>query len=321
MTYRINKFDGSVLTDVVDGTIDQVTTDLTFIGSDVSGYGELLNENFLHLLESFASTQVPENPITGQIWYDLSELLVKVYNGTQFVKVAGAILEDSTVTITPKPGDLWIKQDKGQLWFHDGTGFRLAGPVYEKNQGKAGFEVKTVRGDDTADHIVLCLWCETTLIGFFSNSDFTPLGPIYTYDGLVKAGFTLIKPNVSNQTSTFNTQRVQLYDTASYTDSIIISNDNSNLSVNVPNGNIDMNGSTLKNVGLPTEIYDAVNIQFYKVYHNTTETIDANIITELEILAPVAEYIEGIEAHVYCSSIPERRKYIISSSGWTGPIA
>ena len=66
MSYIINKTDGSVLTEIVDGTIDQVSTDLTLIGKNSSAYGELFNENFVHILENFASTSSPSKPVLGQ---------------------------------------------------------------------------------------------------------------------------------------------------------------------------------------------------------------------------------------------------------------
>ena len=56
MSYIINKTDGSILTEIVDGTVDQTATDLTLVGKNSSSYGESFNENFVHLLENFANT-------------------------------------------------------------------------------------------------------------------------------------------------------------------------------------------------------------------------------------------------------------------------
>ena len=69
MAYTVNKTSGALLATVSDGTIDN-STDLTFIGKNYSGYGELLNENFVKLLENFANTSAPSSPIAGQIWWD-----------------------------------------------------------------------------------------------------------------------------------------------------------------------------------------------------------------------------------------------------------
>ena len=51
MAYTVNKTDGSVLTTVADSTLD-TTSDLTLIGKNYAGYGEIQNENFVYLLEN-----------------------------------------------------------------------------------------------------------------------------------------------------------------------------------------------------------------------------------------------------------------------------
>ena len=50
--YTINKTDGTPIT-VEDGTIDQ-STSIKIIGRNTPGYGEIIFENFLHMLENFA---------------------------------------------------------------------------------------------------------------------------------------------------------------------------------------------------------------------------------------------------------------------------
>ena len=63
MSYKLNKTDGSLLVDLVDGQLDTTSSDLTLIGRNYSGFGEVLNENFIHLLEIFAISAAPINPI------------------------------------------------------------------------------------------------------------------------------------------------------------------------------------------------------------------------------------------------------------------
>ena len=46
MSYKLNKTDGSLLTDLVDGQLDTTSTDLSLIGRNYTGFGEVLNENF-----------------------------------------------------------------------------------------------------------------------------------------------------------------------------------------------------------------------------------------------------------------------------------
>ena len=56
MSYKLNKTDGSLLVDLVDGQLDTTSSDLTLIGRNYSGFGEVLNENFIQLLENFANS-------------------------------------------------------------------------------------------------------------------------------------------------------------------------------------------------------------------------------------------------------------------------
>ena len=54
MPYQIDRYAGTTLTTVQDGTVDQ-TTNLKLVGKNYAGYGEIQNENFVHLLENLLS--------------------------------------------------------------------------------------------------------------------------------------------------------------------------------------------------------------------------------------------------------------------------
>ena len=73
MSYRLNKTNGDLLVDLVDGQLDITSTDITLVGRNYKGFGEFLNENYIKLLENFSNTSAPSNPISGQLWYDTSE--------------------------------------------------------------------------------------------------------------------------------------------------------------------------------------------------------------------------------------------------------
>ena len=81
MSYSINRFDRSLLAVIEDGTINR-STELQLVGKNFAGYGELQNENFLYLLENFASGNAPAKPISGMLWYDSSSKKIKVYDNT-----------------------------------------------------------------------------------------------------------------------------------------------------------------------------------------------------------------------------------------------
>ena len=80
MSYRLNKTDGTLLTELIDGKIDNTSTELTFIGKNYQGFGEFINENFIKLLESFANVSAPSKPIKGQLWFDTTNNRLKVFD-------------------------------------------------------------------------------------------------------------------------------------------------------------------------------------------------------------------------------------------------
>ena len=61
MAYTINKFNGTELIVLEDGTIN-TSTSLGLVGRNYVGYGETQNENFVFLLENFAHTAPPSRP-------------------------------------------------------------------------------------------------------------------------------------------------------------------------------------------------------------------------------------------------------------------
>lgn len=70
MAYTIVKSDGTVLTTIADGTINTTSTSLGLPGRNYAGYGQTLDTNFVHLMENFADTTPPSNPLRGQLWFD-----------------------------------------------------------------------------------------------------------------------------------------------------------------------------------------------------------------------------------------------------------
>tara|TARA_Y100000287_G_scaffold114048_2_gene91606 strand:+ start:3812 stop:4723 length:912 start_codon:yes stop_codon:yes gene_type:complete len=91
MPYTIDYSQSSKTAIVVnDGTID-TSTSIGLIGKNYTRFGEILNENMLHLLEHFANASAPSNPTEGQLWYDTANSQMKVYdNGVWSVLLSGA---------------------------------------------------------------------------------------------------------------------------------------------------------------------------------------------------------------------------------------
>ena len=193
MSYKLNKTDGSLLVDLVDGSLDTTSTDISLIGKNYSGFGESINENFIKILENFANTSAPSLPLKGQLWFDSTESRLKVYDGTNFRTSGGPIVQNSQPGVGVVAGDLWINNATKQLHFYDGTNFNLAGPIYTSDQGKSGFETLTILDTQNNSKTIVKFSIGGTLIGVFSNNEFTPAAA-YAITGLasIKKGFNII---------------------------------------------------------------------------------------------------------------------------------
>ena len=188
MAYQLNKTDGTVLTTLADSQIDQISSDITLIGKNYSGFGEYLNENLVKMLENFSNTTAPAHPLRGQLWFDTSVLKLKVYNGGQFLPVSSAVFS-KTEPVSLYAGDLWYDENKGQLKFFNGSKWDLLGPLWESAQGTTGLVAENIVDISNANKVILKLYCGAVLLGIFSKESFTPKEPIVGYNGPIVAGF------------------------------------------------------------------------------------------------------------------------------------
>ena len=187
MAYTVNRTSGAVLTTIADGTIDS-TTDLTLIGKNYSGYGELLNENFVKLLENFSNTSQPSSPISGQLWWDTTNGILKVYTGAAF-KVIGGSTSSASAPTGAAAGDLWFDSSNQQLYVYNGSSFVLVGPSFTSITGESGAIVDTITDNLGSNHVVVKLFVNDTIVGMVSkDSTFTPQTAI--------SGFATIAPGI-----------------------------------------------------------------------------------------------------------------------------
>ena len=208
MAYTVNKTSGAVLTTIADGTID-TTTDLTLIGKNYAGYGEVLNEDLVKLLENFANTSAPSSPIAGQIWWDTSNSLLKVYTGTAF-KTVSSSTSSATTPSNNVTGDLWWDTTNAQLKVYNGSSFTLIGPAFTSGSGQSGPIIDTVTDSVGSDHVVVKMFVSDTIVAILSkDSEFTPQSAI--------AGFATIKPGYNLSTTVSS---AQWYGTASNADTL-----------------------------------------------------------------------------------------------------
>jgi len=192
MAYTVNKTNGAVLATVADGTID-TSTDLVLVGKNYAGYGEFLNENTVKLLENFANTSAPSSPLAGQLWWDTTNSLLKVYNGSSFktISASTASASEPTSNVT---GNLWFDTTNGQLKVYNGSSFVTIGPTFTAAQGTSGAIVETIADSGATDHVVVKLYAGGTVVGTVSkDAQFTPQAAL--------SGFATISPGIQVSTT------------------------------------------------------------------------------------------------------------------------
>ncbi len=148
MTYIINSYSGTPIASIPDKTVNTTATSIRLPGRNYPNYGELMDENLVWMLENFAGAPLsgPTNPRIGQIWYNVAEARLKVYDGTNWVNAA----VPNTTPVTPPPappgppppgppvppgpvdpvdGELLYDQTKKQLFVRGSNQWNLVGPV------------------------------------------------------------------------------------------------------------------------------------------------------------------------------------------------
>ena len=191
MSYTVNKSNSSASPNqytVQDGVVN-TQTDLSLIGKGYAGYGELIAENFLHLLENFSNSTEPTKPVQGQLYYDSTNNRLKVYTGTQFVPAGGNAPYQPTQPIGIQQGDLWIDSDIGQMFFYDGSQSVLVGPP-SSTGNLNGFVFEAVTDSTTASQNITKWYSDGTLIAIISDTQFTPQSTITGF-ATVQKGITL----------------------------------------------------------------------------------------------------------------------------------
>ena len=199
MSDQLNKTDGTLLTALIDGQIDTASTNLTLVGKNYTGYGEAFNENFIKLLENFSNAAAPSNPLTGQLWWDISSSRLKVYDGTIWKASGGPFVQSSTPTMVA--GDLWINNLTNQVYAFDGTDIILIGPQYSVSQKKSGFEIGQILDSQGRARTVANLYVGGVLKAVVSDIEFTPayaerviglVVPVTNPDGIIYEGYNLL---------------------------------------------------------------------------------------------------------------------------------
>ena len=193
MAYTINLTDGTVFATISDGTIN-TSSSMILVGKNYAGYGEFLDENFIHLLENGSNTTAPASPLTGQLWWDKTNTLLKVYNGTIF-KTISAATSSASAPSSNVTGDLWYDTVNQQLKVWTGAAFLVVGPGYSTAQGTSGAIPETILNNVGATRYITSLYVNNVRVAIvYDGASFTP-------EAALLAAFPTIYPGVTLSSS------------------------------------------------------------------------------------------------------------------------
>jgi hypothetical protein len=206
MPYILYKSNGTTLATVPDASLDS-TTSLQFVGRNYSGYGQIVNENFVKLLENFSKNTPPANSIIGQLWYDTTLGRINVnYNGSNFKSLANIYVADQTnlpSIANTQEGDFWWDTTTGQLKAKHGSSYIIVGPPNASNNKSQMVPTEELSEENqlTSTPFIKTL-IGSIPIATFSDTEFTPVAGSTLYGTFPKVykGITLAGADVTGST-------------------------------------------------------------------------------------------------------------------------
>ena len=202
MSYTITLTDGTVFATVADGTVNS-SSSVTLVGKNYAGYGSFLDENFIQHLENFSSNSSGGNPtssklaapLTGQIWWDKTNSLLKVYSGSAWKTISAATAQASAPS-NNVTGDLWFDTTNQQLKVWTGAAFLVVGPAYSAAQGTSGAIPETITDSGNVTKYITSLYVNNARVGIvYNGTSFTPEVGVAATFPTVYPGITLTSAN------------------------------------------------------------------------------------------------------------------------------
>jgi hypothetical protein len=200
--YTLNFSDPSKTTTVVitGPTKNNYSTSLDLVGPGYVAYGETIAQDFLKLLENFASPNPPLNPIEGQLWYDTSNpgrKILRVNNGAvtsaRWPSANGIYQQANDPSIEYSQnlidGDIWVDTGNTQVKIRYGDSWTLVGPSVSTSDTKTGTESVDLVSNTGVTYPVILNWVNGKVVEIISFNTFTPRTVI--------DGFAVLNPGIN----------------------------------------------------------------------------------------------------------------------------
>ena len=202
MATNIFNYNGTLATTIADGALD-TSTSIAMPGRGYLNYGESVNQDMLWIMQNFSNTSAPQAPVIGQLWYNPSLQLLKVYNGTAWI-VLNTFIYPSPPGAGTQEGALWYDSTNLQLKVWDGTKWDIVGPLASQINTDpinpsippaSALQAARITDTSSTNHDVWEIILGGVLLAIFSaDAQFTTTVP----------GFTTIYPGLNFSTSVAN---------------------------------------------------------------------------------------------------------------------
>ena len=171
MPYVINNTNGTRIFYVGDESFNTETA-VTLPGRNVPDYGEPVDTNFIHMLENFANDTPPQSTttLTGQLWYDTSDGIFKVYDGTAWVQIGKVPVSELPPSGNQSDGNFYFDESIRKLkvyydnsWFDSSYAGEISTSYNTVGQGSPtlyGTRIRNIflrRASDNRDVPVLAI--------------------------------------------------------------------------------------------------------------------------------------------------------------------
>ena len=202
MPYDVKNYKGASIASVLEGTVN-TQTPLKLVGQNYKNYGQLIAENFVHIIENFSRDIAPTNPVVGQLWYKPADGHVYILdqdanNKTKWKSMATMDIRptdpvDDPSGYTPREGDFWFNSaaDAGILnirYRNDETGALTWGQLSVPVAADATLLFQNIYDDSAAgqtttppvSHACIKFVVDNKVIGIYSTGEkeWSPLGKL-----------------------------------------------------------------------------------------------------------------------------------------------
>jgi hypothetical protein len=218
MAYEVNKSDGEVLVNLIDGEVDNTSTSLNLLGKNYLGYGELIAENFVHMLENFASVAAPgDEALTGQLWFNTGENRLAVRDGDANWKTLAHLTAKTTKPLeVARLGDFWYDSTNKALKVYTGDvtlpGSNSGWVTSSAFQGGSGISFANLVDTATppVSHSVVRLNVNGTCVAIISvDADFT-IAPTHAIPGFSVIGKGINMNTTGSESTSLNPNAFKL---------------------------------------------------------------------------------------------------------------